>query len=254
MLGVCPCAGEGKRLGMLTRGVQKCLLPVYDKPVAWYALRRLKLLGCDRAAVIVRQQDRMAFQRTFGGGGDGLPAICFVEQWPTLLQQDRGEGMFYAIAAAQGLLDGEPGVWVVPGDNVTTLSVPEAGGDRAATALLKVSACGRFNRYTDGRFEEKPPDNGPAAAAVAPFYWPADCLAEWQARVDSDAPPTTSDMLNFYAEAGRLAVPEPSETWRPLPLMQVVRPDEPIPPLFYDIGVVPALLDAGNAIHCWGFP
>lgn len=62
--------GTGSRLSPSTRGVNKHLLPVFDKPLIYYSLSTLMLAGISNVRLIVRQVDKPAFTNLLGNGSE----------------------------------------------------------------------------------------------------------------------------------------------------------------------------------------
>ncbi len=80
MKGVILAAGKGSRLMPLTKAVPKGLLPIYDKPMIFYPLSLLLMLGIREVAIVVSLEDRKLFEDTLGNGSELGLKIKYVIQ------------------------------------------------------------------------------------------------------------------------------------------------------------------------------
>ena len=107
--GIILAGGYGTRLGPLTKGVNKHLLPLYDKPLIYYPLSVLMLAGINNILIITNKDEKSNFIKLLGDGSQLGIKITFLEQ-------SRPKGLPDAFIIGKNFI-GKDDVVLILGDN-----------------------------------------------------------------------------------------------------------------------------------------
>ncbi len=110
MKAVIMAGGSGTRLYPVTIAVNKHFLPIYNKPMIYYPLSLVMLLGIREVLFIVNPQDLESFKKLFGDGSHLGMSINYQIQ-------EKPRGLAEGLVLAEDFLNGDSICYML-GDNV----------------------------------------------------------------------------------------------------------------------------------------
>ena len=212
MKGILLAGGSGTRLHPMTLAASKQLLPVYDKPMAYYPLSVLMLSGIRDILIISTPVDLPGFERLLG---DGSALGCRF----SYAEQPSPDGLAQAFLIGADWLAGEPcalvlGDNMIFGDHLSRVFQANAQRDSGATVFAyQVRDPERYGVVTfdaDGKattIVEKPTAPQSNWAVIGLYYYDSR-VTEFARRVRPSprGELEITDLNRIYLDAGELTV------------------------------------------------
>lgn len=236
MKGVILAGGRGTRLDPLTRVTNKHLLPVYDKPVIYYAVEKLAAAGVDRIMIVTSPHHLDDFVQLLGSGqyfsskktGKQIQIVYGI--------QNEANGIAFGLYIARDYVGSDDCILYL-GDNIIEddLEPHVRAFKKGATVFLKkVTDPKRFgiasvnSRGKVTKIEEKPLKPKSDLAVVGVYIYDNSVFKKMIGQPSSKRGEKEITWVNNkYIAEGTLRAIELTEDW-------------------FDIGTVNSLLDASN--------
>ena len=218
MKGIVLAGGFGRRLEPLTRVTNKHLLPVYDRPMVYYAVEQLVGAGIEEIMIITGGNHAGEFLRLLGNGAAfGLKHLDYA-------YQEQAGGIAQALGLAEHFAAGGP-VAVILGDNIFERSLApivanfrkKPRGARIALATVDNPSSYGVAVMENGklvRIVEKPADP-PSRFAVTGFYLYDTRVFDFvkQLKPSKRSELEITDVNNRYLELGELSHDQVEGYW-----------------------------------------
>ena len=235
--GIILAGGNGSRLGPLTQGLSKQLMPIYDKPMIFYPISTLMLSGIKDILIICKLLDIDNFKRLLGDGKDWGISIKYKIQ-------EKPEGIAQAFLIAEDFINGFDSALIL-GDNLfygqNLIKLLKNAGQRKSGATIfayNVNDPKRFGivnfdkEFNALRIEEKPKNPKSSFAVTGLYFYDQDVVDIAKTlKPSSRGELEITDLNNYYLQHKKLKVEVFSRgvAW-------------------LDAGTVDSLIDAGSFI------
>ena len=209
--GIILSGGHGTRLWPCTHAVCKQLLPVYDKPMIYYPLSTLLLVGIKDILVITNPGEQALFQAVLGNG----------QQWGISVSyavQDTPRGLADALIIGAEFI-GQDKVCLILGDNIfygdEWTHVLEAATARAGATVFAYPVKNpqdfgvvTFDQQNQAISLEEKPTKAQSNYAVTGLYFYDQQAVQWakQLKPSARGELEITDLNRCYLKAGQLHV------------------------------------------------
>ncbi len=217
--GVILAGGSGARLWPLTKGLNKHLLPVYDRPLIYFPLALLFEAGIRQVVIVSTPSARPLIEALLGDGSDYGADLSYLEQpAPT--------GVSAGLALTRDFV-GDGNTVMALGDNVFLgrlfgptvgqLLRQTEGASVFTTPVANAADFGVVQTRSDGRpmrVVEKPRGGGPGLAIPGLYLFDTTVFEKLAERkLSAKGEWDVTDVLQAYVEENRLRLaPLPSGT------------------------------------------
>ena len=205
MKGIVLAGGTGTRLGVLTRVVNKHLLPVYDRPMIFYPIQTLISSGITSIMIVTDKRRAGDFMNLLGSGREFGARFTYG-------LQDEASGIADAIYIAKDFASDDE-VTVILGDNIFLGRVPLVNhvNGKARIYLKREKEPSRFgvavitkDSITD--VVEKPADNISDLVVTGLYQYPSDVFGFIEKlRPSLRNEVEVTDLNRIYLKEGRLS-------------------------------------------------
>lgn len=174
MKGLVCAGGTGSRLRPLTEAVNKHLLGIYDRPMIYYPLERMREAVAE-CAIVANKDQVSQFHELLGDEFRGMKLSYAV-------QQETGKGIADAIASGEHFAEGDD-LYVILGDNIFLDRLDGVITEDKAHIFVKEVAQPELNGVVefddDGNvrsIEEKPKEPKSNFIQLGAYLYPPDCF------------------------------------------------------------------------------
>ena len=218
--GIILAGGLGSRLHPLTDVSSKQLLPVYDKPMIYYPLSVLMMMGIQDILIISSPEDIPRFRSLLGKGFKWGVNLSFKVQ-------EKPNGIAQALILGENFLKSDPSCLIL-GDNlffgdklISNLKIANKNISKASVVTYPVRDPERFGilEKKDNkpfRIIEKPKNPKTNKAVTGIYFYPKNVSKEAKRLKPSKRGELEiSDLNNFYLKSNQLSVTEldKKSTW-----------------------------------------